>query len=461
MKRIAFPLIWALVAMVIACPARTALAQNEALPEPQVAAERTKSPVKRSTTPVKPKLRPVRPSPTIINLPDFSVADIICLQEPQGGFYYPNQIVRRLKAILKNDGAAYDGPLEFKLVAREEPKTSYSFDKTFSKSKVAVSQGGQAEVGLYQAPGFKWPEPWNEHPTLSFTLGIDPANKIRERNEKNNTFTKVIRWPHINVRYPNGGEILEPGKSCTIRWTSWQVAGNVNIFAEEHSILGTYLNKGRSICENAPNSGRFIWKIPTGGETWPAGYYRIRISSMDDRTIFDSSDNVAPLVGYVPPNWYTPSVRINPQNIEVAVTKATRIKPKNRFKRMSPNLQTDFELPWEQDLDVEFQIPLEYLGLKRKFPVSTTITFGTDNSTVTAMWNKQFPGLFDAKQTFFIRQGATTKEIKFQLKAQALQMLEAKTKPITIEIIIESPSAKWKSTFKTFMRLLPPKTSLD
>ncbi|MFC1637029.1 CARDB domain-containing protein [Planctomycetota bacterium] len=459
MKCIAFPLTSVLVATAIICPAWTALAQNEPLPEPQVAAERAKSDVKRSTTPVKPKIRPVKPTPTIINLPDFSVADIICVQERQGGSYYPNKIVRRLKATLKNNGKAYDGPLDFKLVAREEPKTSYSFDKIIPKSKVSVPQGGQTEVGLYQHPGFKWPEPWNEHPTLSFTLYVDPENKIRERNEKNNTFAEVIRWPHIKVQYPNGGEILEPGKSCTIRWTSWQVAGNVKIFAEQHTILGTSLNKGRSICENAPNSGRFTWKIPNGEEKWPAGYYRVRVSSMDDRTIFDHSDNIAVLVGYAPPNWYTPEVRINPQEIEVAVTKAIRIKPKNRFKRMSPNVQTNFELPWEQDLDVEFQIPFEYLGLEQKYPVSAAITFGADNPTVTTMWIKQFSGLFDTKQRFFVRQGATTNKIKFQLKAQALQMLQAKTKPIAIEIVIESPSAKWKSTFTTFMRLLPPSAS--
>jgi hypothetical protein len=461
MKRIALLVISGQLVMALVCPAWTAFAQNGRLPEQPVAVERAESTVKRSTKPVKSKPRPVRPTPTILNLPDFSVADIVCVQERQGGFYYPNTLVRRLKAVLKNDGKAYEGPLDFKLLAREEPKTSYSFDKMISKPNVSVPQGGQAEVGLYEHPGFTWPEPWNEHPTLSFWLYIDPEDKIRERDAKNNTFAKVIRWPHIKVQYPNGGEILEPGKSCTIRWTSWNVAGNVKLFAEQHSILGSSLKKGRSICENAPNNGRFVWKVPTGAGKWPAGYYKIRITSMDDRTIFDDSANVAVLVGYVPPDWHTPEVRINPQEVEVAVTKAVRIKPRNRFKRMNENSQTNFELPWEQDLDVEFRIPFEYLGLKQKFPLSATITFGADNPAVATMWIKQFPGLFDTRQRFFVRQGATTKEIKFQLKAQALQMLQAKTKPITIEIVVESPSANWKSTFTTFMRLLPPSTGQE
>jgi hypothetical protein len=59
---------------------------------------------------------------------------------------------------------------------------------------------------------------------------------------------------------------------------------------------------------------------------------------------------------------------------------------------------------------------------------------------------------------FRIKQGVSTKETKFSLKAQALQMLQANNKPISVDILIASPRAKWKTTYKTFIRLLEPKS---
>jgi hypothetical protein len=412
----------------------------------------------RSTTPAKGKPRPVKPTLKPLELPDFVVTGLVCVQEPQGGWYYPNKIVRRLKATLKNNGKAYDGPLDFRLVALEKLQGGFTFDRTFSISKISLAKGEQTEMRLWMVPPqFRWPEPWNEHPSLSFVLYIDPAKKVRQVNRKDNTFTKTITWPHITVTHPNGGEILEPGKTCVIRWTKWQVAGNVKIFAEQCACTGSSLNKGRSISENAPNTGRFSWQIPSGKRKWPAGYYKIRVTSMDDRLVFDNSDEVCTLVGYVPPDWATPEVRINPQNVDVAVTKTGRIKPKNRFRRTNPNHQVNFEIGWNQDLDVEFRIPLEYLGLEKGFRVSMTITFGSDNPALTATLKQQFPQLFVKKEAFRVKQGTSTKETKFGLKAQALQMLQANNKPITVDILIASPGAKWKTTYKTFIRLLEPK----
>jgi len=414
--------------------------------------------VGRSATSIKPIRRSVKPTLKPLALPDFAVTDMVCVQEPQGGRTYPNKIVRRLKAILKNNGKAYDGPLDFRLVALEKLQGDFTFERTFSRSDISLTKGAQVEVNLRMVPPqFRWPEPWNEHPTLSFVLYLDPAKKVRETNRKNNTFTKTITWPHITVTHPNGGEILEPGQTCAIRWTKWQVGGNVKIFAEQCACTGSDLKKGRSISENAPNTGRFAWKIPSGKRKWPAGYYKIRVTSMDDRLVFDNSDEMCTLVGYVPPDWATPEVRINPQNVDIAVTKAVRIKPKNRFQRTIPNHQVNFEIAWNQDLDVEFRIPLEYLGLEKAFRVAMTITFGGDNPALMAL-KKQFPNLFVKKEMFRIKQGVSTKETQFTLKAQALQILQANNKPISVDILIASPGAKWKTTYKTFIRLLEPKS---
>ena len=406
----------------------------------------------QSGTSIKPIRRSVKPVP--VALPDFVVTDLICVQEPQGGRLYPNKIVRRLKAILKNNGKAYTGPLDFRLVALKTLQGSSTFDRTFSRSEISLAKGAQVEIKLWTVPPqFRWPEPWNEHPTLSFFLYVDPGKKINESNRKNNAFGKSITWPHITVTRPNGGEILEPGKTCSIRWTKWQVGGNVKIFAEQCACTGSSLKKGRSISENAPNTGQFTWKIPRGKSKWPAGYYKIRVSSMDNRLVFDNSNAICTLVGYVPPNWATPEVRVNPQNVDIAVTKTGRIKPKNRFQRTIPNHQVNFEIAWNQDLDVELRIPLEYLGLEKRFRVSMTIAFGGDNPALMALKQK-FPHLFIKKELFGVKQGASTKETKFTLKAQALHMLQANNKPISVDILIASPGAKWKTTYKTFIRLL-------
>ena len=413
--------------------------------------------VGQPTRSIKPIVRSKKPTLKPLALPDFVVTDMVCVQEPQGGRLYPNKIVRRLKTTLKNNGKAYDGPLDFRLVALEKLQGGFTFDRTFSRSEISLAKGAQMEVKLWTAPPhFQWPEPWNEHPTLNFVLYVDPAKKVRETNRKNNTVTKTITWPHITVTHPNGGEILEPGQTCSIRWTKWQVSGNVKIFAEQCACTGSYLNKGRSISENAPNTGRFAWKIPSGKGKWPAGYYKIRVTSMDDRLVFDNSDGICTLVGYVPPDWATPEVRVNPQNVDVAVTKAGRIKPKNRFQRTIPNHQVNFEIAWNQDLDLEFRIPLEYLGLEKAFRVAMTITLGADNPALATL-KKRFPHLFVKKEMFRVKQGVSTRATKFSLKAQALQMLQANNKPISADILIASPGAKWKTTYKTFIRLLEPK----
>lgn len=410
--------------------------------------------VGQSTTSIKPIRRFDKPTLKPLDLPDFVITDMVCVQEPQGGAFYPNKIVRRLKTILKNNGKAYEGPLDFKLAALEKLQGGFTFNRTFSRSAISLAKGAQMELPLWTVPPqFRWPEPWNEHPTLSFVLYIDPEKKIRERNRKNNTFTKTITWPHIMVTRPNGGEILEPGKTCSIRWTKWQVEGNVKIFAEQCACTGSYLNKGRSISENAPNTGRFQWKIHSGKRKWPAGHYKIRITSMDNRLIFDNSDEICTLVGFVPPDWATPEVRINPQNVDIAVTKDSQIKPKNRFRRTISNHQANFNIDWNQNLDVEFRIPLEYLGLEKRFRVLMTITFGGDNPALATL-KQRFPDLFVKKELFGVKQGVSTKETQFTLKLQALQMLQANNKPISVDILIASPRAKWKTTYKTYIRLL-------
>ena len=119
--------------------------------------------VGQSRTSIKPIVRSVKPTLKPLGLPDFVVTDMVCVQEPQGGRLYPNKLVRRLKTILKNNGKAYDGPLDFKLVALEKLQGGFTFDRTFSRSEISLAKGAQVEVKLWTAPPhFQWPEPWND-----------------------------------------------------------------------------------------------------------------------------------------------------------------------------------------------------------------------------------------------------------------------------------------------------------
>ena len=139
----------------------------------------------QSATSIKPLRRSVKPTLKPLDLPDFVVTDMVCVQEPQGGRTYPNKLVRRLKTILKNNGKAYDGPLDFRLVALEKLQGGFTFDRTFSRSEISLTKGAQVEVNLWTAPPqFRWPEPWNEHPTLSFVLYVDPAKRSGRPTER-------------------------------------------------------------------------------------------------------------------------------------------------------------------------------------------------------------------------------------------------------------------------------------
>jgi subtilisin family serine protease len=87
----------------------------------------------------------------------------------------------------------------------------------------------------------------------------------------------------ISVTYPNGGEYLVRGTINTISWTSTGNPGtDVKIELLEGDTIGT-------ISADAPNSGSYSWVIPF---TQTLGSdYKIRITSINDSTIGDTSNN--------------------------------------------------------------------------------------------------------------------------------------------------------------------------
>jgi len=92
--------------------------------------------------------------------------------------------------------------------------------------------------------------------------------------------------PSVKVTYPNGGEIWEEGKTYTIRWSSENLRGNVQIQLC-WSLTGP---GGLHTISNVPNTGSYNFTVPKLGEQVEIAPYLI-ISSMDGRAK-DASDNV-------------------------------------------------------------------------------------------------------------------------------------------------------------------------
>jgi len=94
-------------------------------------------------------------------------------------------------------------------------------------------------------------------------------------------------YSQIEVKSPNGGELLIKDSSHTITWDSGNVPGNVKI-----QLLKGGVNLG-AIHKDTKNDGSFFWKIDklTNGTVIPTGSdFRIRIISLSNGTIRDRSN---------------------------------------------------------------------------------------------------------------------------------------------------------------------------
>ena len=384
-------------------------------------------------------------------LPDFVITDIICS-------YDIKDKVRKCSFKVKNNGGQFRGDLSFRVLATENLPGGYNKEIEFTKSQIYLDKGKEVifqitNIHFISGGVLRWPEPWNEHPQLIFTISIDPKNKIAEANEKNNTFSKNINFPFIQVKYPNGGEVWKIGNRYIIRWDSVGVSGFVKIRAEKWSVTGSgTLYHGFSLSDGAPNTGRFT--VNLNSSTYPylggssreqLGWYRIEITSMDDSSINDTSDDNILLCGTYSPvktprgRLLKSEIRINPHYIYVAVTKSGRpgrpvIRPKNRFVRMNDNAQKIFKIPPEGDLDIEFQIPMENFRCERQ---KATFLINFDN------------GDKEVRSIKFLDPGLSTVEIETTLRRRILN------RPIKATITVPEWLPYEPITFVVYLRLMP------
>jgi hypothetical protein len=93
----------------------------------------------------------------------------------------------------------------------------------------------------------------------------------------------VITQDSIMVIFPNGGEQLLRGDSCTITWVGSGIGDSANI---ELYKSGSYYS---TIAGSVGNSGAYIWNIPSG--LIPGDDYQVRITSVVNPLLFDLSDS--------------------------------------------------------------------------------------------------------------------------------------------------------------------------
>ncbi len=89
--------------------------------------------------------------------------------------------------------------------------------------------------------------------------------------------------PEITVTRPNGGEIWHIGEANTISWASKDIQGNVKIELFRGSSYYTTISSSTS------NDGSFVWSIPTNLSE--SSQYRVKISSLNNTSVYDFSDN--------------------------------------------------------------------------------------------------------------------------------------------------------------------------
>jgi hypothetical protein len=128
----------------------------------------------------------------------------------------------------------------------------------------------------------------NKH-NLRFEASIEPAASLKSTDFFLDDIEVTITPPpsgELKLTVPNGGEVWCMGERYTIEWESSNVEGNVKIDLicdDCESLTQT------TLVSETENDGAYIWRVPTTLE--PSKQYKIKITSIDDASIYDESDD--------------------------------------------------------------------------------------------------------------------------------------------------------------------------
>ncbi|MEJ2196805.1 MAG: Ser-Thr-rich GPI-anchored membrane family protein, partial [Ignavibacteriaceae bacterium] len=126
---------------------------------------------------------------------------------------------------------------------------------------------------------YTWSIPVNTVPDSDYTIRISSVDNGVILDESDASFTIANE---ITVTTPDGGESWLAGTTQNITWID-NFAENVKIDLLKAGVFNS------QITASAPSDGTFAWNIPAG--ITPGLDYRIKITSVDNPIVSDTSDN--------------------------------------------------------------------------------------------------------------------------------------------------------------------------
>lgn len=165
--------------------------------------------------------------------------------------------------------------------------------------------------------------------------------------------------PEIVVQSPNGGETLIKGSEHTIRWNSSETTADaVNIVLRQypHTLI---------VAEGAPNTGGFLWTVPT--HIPDSTQCIIEIESAEDASVSDTSDNVFaivaekeedPAITLISPNGGETLIKGTTHQIEWSTTGDTgstvslQLRLGDKSRTIARGIQNDGAYTWQVPHDL-------------------------------------------------------------------------------------------------------------
>ena len=130
---------------------------------------------------------------------------------------------------------------------------------------------------------YNWAIPASQTPGTDYKMRVISVNDPSIWDESNNNFSITEPITVITVTDPDGGESWTAGSSHDITWTSDGVSGDVKIELYKSGSFNSI------IANDIANNGLYSWAIPAS-QTLGTDY-KVRITSIDDSSIWDDSDN--------------------------------------------------------------------------------------------------------------------------------------------------------------------------
>jgi len=154
-----------------------------------------------------------------------------------------------------------------------------------ANSDAPINVGASTETPPYYQGSYKWNLPLSLASGSDYRIKITSVSNPKVFDSSNNNFN--ITGTGLTVTAPNGGQTFGVGSQQTIYWSyTGNLTGQVKIELVKTAGLAKWIS-------NAPigtaGGGSFSWVINSDQDT--TGTYTIRVTSLSNPTLYDSSDN--------------------------------------------------------------------------------------------------------------------------------------------------------------------------